>query len=334
RDPASFAEVAGRIFALGRDPHFPAWTDVVQVNAFGSDLRSAMTEQLRRIAERCDGVRCDMAMLLLNDVFAATWGARVGAAPADEFWPGMIRGVRTEQPGFLFAAEAYWDLEHVLLEQGFDYCYDKRLYDLVVHPDPVALRGHLLSDANHQRRMVRFLENHDEPRVAAALARETLPVAAVAVATLPGALLVYEGQLDGRRVRPPVQLGRRPAETADSGLREFWLRLLAEATAAPVRRGEWTLLRVEGWPDNDSFRRLVAWRWDTTDSTVTVVVNLSANAAQGRLCRPDAGSPVGQVELVDPLAKHRFLPDPAELADQGLYVDLAPWGFHFLRGNW
>ncbi|MPZ74603.1 MAG: alpha-amylase, partial [Nitriliruptorales bacterium] len=47
RDPASFAEVAGRIFALGRDPHFPAWTDVVQVNAFGSDLRSAMTEQLR-----------------------------------------------------------------------------------------------------------------------------------------------------------------------------------------------------------------------------------------------------------------------------------------------
>jgi glycosidase len=133
QDPTSFVEIDGRVLANGRDPYFPAWPDVVQLNAFAPELRAAVIETLNDIAEQCDGVRCDMAMLVMNDVFARTWGDRVGPAPSTDYWPTVIAEVRAAHPGFLFLAEAYWDLEGALQQQGFNYCYDKRLYDRILH---------------------------------------------------------------------------------------------------------------------------------------------------------------------------------------------------------
>ena len=112
-DPKSFVEIDGQVLANGRDPYFPAWPDVVQLNAFAPALRAVVIETLSEIAEQCDGVRCDMAMLVMNDVFARTWGDRVGSAPESDYWPTVIPAVREAYPGFLFLAEAYWDLEGV-----------------------------------------------------------------------------------------------------------------------------------------------------------------------------------------------------------------------------
>ena len=104
RDPASFVRADGGVLANGRDPYFPAWPDVVQLNAFSPELRAAATETLGAIAAQCDGVRCDMAMLMMNDVFERTWGDRAGPRPADEYWPGVIRG-RQERPA---RASSFW----------------------------------------------------------------------------------------------------------------------------------------------------------------------------------------------------------------------------------
>ena len=101
RDPESFVEIDGRVLANGRDPYFPAWPDVVQLNAFAPALRAAVIETLSEIAEQCDGVRCDMAMLVMNDVFARTWGDRVGSAPSSDYWPTVIPAVREAYPGIL-----------------------------------------------------------------------------------------------------------------------------------------------------------------------------------------------------------------------------------------
>lgn len=108
RSPGAFIEAAGNVLALGRDPYFPPWPDVVQLNAFNEQLRTATADTLSTIGDQCDGVRCDMAMLLMNDIFAKTWGDRVGAAPAADFWPQVITGVRQRHPDMLFVAEAYW----------------------------------------------------------------------------------------------------------------------------------------------------------------------------------------------------------------------------------
>ena len=186
RTPPAFINVAGNVLALGRDPFFAPWPDVVQLNAFAPQLRDATAEVLTAIGSQCDGVRCDMAMLLMNDVFARTWGERVGPAPAVDFWPHVLGQVRRRHPDMLFVAEAYWDLEWALQQQGFDYCYDKRHYDRLLHESPGDVRAHLLADVAYQRRLVRFLENHDEPRAAATMPRGNERAAAVMIATLPG----------------------------------------------------------------------------------------------------------------------------------------------------
>ncbi len=217
RDPSSFVRTAGGILANGRDPYFPAWPDVVQLNAFSPELRTAVVETLRAIAAQCDGVRCDMAMLVMSDVFERTWAERVGPRPAEEYWPTVIAAVRESHPGFLFLAEAYWDLEWALQQQGFDACYDKRLYDRLAHDGAEEVRGHLTADPAYQRRLVRFLENHDEPRAAAAFPPEQARVAAVTTLTQAGPRLVHEGQLEGRRVRLPVFLARQAGRAGRRG---------------------------------------------------------------------------------------------------------------------
>ena len=113
-----------RILAHGRDPNFPGWPDTLQLNYGNPELQAARIEELLTIAGKCDGVRCDMAMLLLPEIFHRTWGIS-----PEPFWPKATAAVRAKYPDFTFMAEVYWDLEWTLQQQGFDYCYDKRLYD-------------------------------------------------------------------------------------------------------------------------------------------------------------------------------------------------------------
>jgi hypothetical protein len=224
-------------------------------------------------------------------------------------------------------AEAYWDLEWTLQDQGFDFCYDKRLYDRLTHDDATAVRLHLGADQDYQRRLIRFIENHDEPRAATALPGGRDRAAAVAVATLPGATLWHDGQLTGRRVQLPVFLGRRPDEPADEDLRRFYQRLLA----ADVRHGGWTLLDVAGWPDNPTHRDVLAWAWHADDRPHHLVtVNLSGHGAQGRVGLPWNALGGRQWRLTDLLDGRVFDRAGDELASAGLYVDLPPWGAHVL----
>ncbi|MCT9080336.1 alpha-amylase family protein [Streptomyces fulvoviolaceus] len=329
--PNAFLEAGGQIYARGRDPYFPPWPDVVQLNAFSDELRAATVDTLVSIGDQADGVRCDMAMLLMNDIFAKTWGDRAGKLPAEDFWPHVIPRVRAHHPDLLFVAEAYWDLEHSLQEQGFDHCYDKRLYDRLLHENADSVRGHLQADIAYQQGLVRFLENHDEPRAAATLPGARERAAAVAVATLPGATLWHEGQFEGRRVRLPVFLSRGPREPVDAPLRDFYGRLLPAAAA--VRRGDWRPLTPTGWPDNDTHRSLLAWTWTHEDARHLVVVNYSDRPAQARLPLPWDGLRGHEHRLTDLLTDGTYDRRGDELADAGLFVSLEAWQCHVFVVN-
>lgn len=325
REPAAFIATGGHVFACGRDPFFPAWPDVLQLNAFNEGLRAAAIETVSAIAEQCDGVRCDMAMLVMNDVFQRTWGVRAGSQPATDYWPEVIGAVRDKHPDFLFMAEAYWDLEWELQQQGFDFCYDKKLYDRLEHGPAESVRLHLCADMTYQERLVRFIENHDEPRAAATFSPEQERAAAVATMTLPGAVLLHEGQFEGRRVRLPVFLGRRPAEPADTDLRAFYHALLETIDREGLRKGEWRLCNREGWPDNQSFLNLVAWCWSGESGRYLVIVNLGDSAAQARIQVPDEGIKGTRWRLVDLLDGESWDREGDEMSGDGLYVDLGPW---------
>jgi Alpha amylase, catalytic domain len=328
-DPASFVDVAGRVLANGRDPYFPAWPDVVQLNAFSAALRWAVVDTLRRIADQCDGVRCDMAMLVMNDTFGRTWQGRAGDAPADDYWPTIIPAVHESHPGFRFIAEAYWDLEWALQRQGFDFCYDKRLYDRLVHGDAGQVWSHLSGDPAYQAGLVRFIENHDEPRAASVLEPAREKAAAVTTLTQTGARLVHQGQMEGRKVHLPVFLGRFPPEPTDADLAEFHHSLLAALGDPTFRTGTWRLCTRAGWPGDDSFENLVAWCWDGGPRWL-VVVNLSAARAVGHVRAPWDDLRGQLCRLVDPTNDVSYDRAGDDLCD-GLYVELGPWHWHLFR---
>jgi hypothetical protein len=327
-DRDAFLDVNGRVFACGRDPYFPAWPDVLQVNAFDPGLRQAAVDALLKIAECCDGVRCDMAMLMLNAVFERTWGARAGVRPETDYWRTIIPAVKDRHPAFRFIAEAYWDLEWELQQQGFDFCYDKRLYDRLEHGGAEPVRLHLLADPDYQRKLLRFIENHDEPRAAAVFEGDRLRAVAVAALTLPGAKLFHEGQLEGRRVKLPVFLGRRPSEPADEGLKEFHRRLLKVVSGDVLRSGDWQLCACSGWPENPSWQGLVAWCWRQAGECCLVVVNLAEGAAQGRVRLPWDDLRGRGVSLADAFSGAVYDRTGDEMVEPGLYVDLPGWGHH------
>ncbi len=329
RDPSSFMRVADHVLANGRDPYFPAWPDVVQLNAFAPELRAAVVQTLCDIAEQCDGVRCDMAMLVMNDVFARTWSDLVGPAPTADYWPTVIDAVRLAHPRFLFLAEAYWELEWALQQQGFDYCYDKRLYDRLRHGPAEDVHGHLQADLDYQQGLVRFVENHDEPRAATTFGVQRSQVVAVAALTQPGMRLMHHGQLSGAQVHLPVFLGRYAAELTDAALEGFYRAFLPVLTDHAFRQGRWHLCTRTGWSGDDGYRSLVSWCW-TGQSRWLIVVNLSDSTAAGLIHTPWEDMRGQQWQLVDPTQQTSFVRFGDDLVD-GLFVQLPRWGWHLLR---
>lgn len=326
-DPKSFVKVGEVVLANGRDPYFPAWPDVVQLNAFAPALRAAVIDTLTGIAEQCDGVRCDMAMLMMNDIVARTWGERVGPVPDADYWPTVIPAVRSTHPDFRFLAEAYWDLEWSLQQQGFDFCYDKRLYDRLEHGPAAQVNGHLSGDVGYQSRLVRFVENHDEPRAATAFAGRE-PVTAVAALTQTGARLIHDGQLTGRRTRLPVFLGRFPDEPTDPAIADFYRTFLPVLADRTFHDGRWQLAERSGW-SGSGFENLVAWCWDG-DTRWLVVVNLSGAPATGQVRVPLDDLHGHTWRLVDPTHNVVYDRNGHDLVD-GMFVRLGAWDWHLLR---
>jgi hypothetical protein len=301
REPGNYVRLkplgGALILAHGRDPSFPGWTDTLQLNYRHAGLRQAMLDQLLWVADRCDGLRCDMAMLLEPDVIARTWGDRArpadGSAPVDlPFWPQALARVRRQHPAFVFLAEVYWGLEWRLQQQGFDFTYDKTLDDRLRAGAAGPVRGHLGAEPRFAEHCMRFLENHDEPRAAAAFPPDQHRAAAALTYLVPGLRFFHEGQLEGRRARAAIQLARRAPEPPDPALRALYDGLLALLARPALRDGAWRLCSVAG-SDPDS-RDVIAFTWELGSERLAIAVNYGPHPTG---CRIDLPGPGISVEL-------------------------------------
>jgi hypothetical protein len=327
-----------RWLAHGKDPCFAPWTDTVQVDYRRAATRTAMTQLLESIAKRCDGIRCDMAMLLLNDVFAKTWTSfpiANNAAPATEFWESAIPAVRETNPGFLFLAEVYWGLEARLQALGFDYTYDKSLYDGLVARDAAGVQHHLLGmTAEAVAGRSHFLENHDEARIASILSPVEHRAAALLILGLPGMRFLYEGQLIGARIKVPVQLGRRAAEPKQADIEKLYEQLLTTLPATAVGQGRGELSRPrEAWAGNPTAQNFVIMQWQRrVPEFDLVVVNLAPIRSQCYAPLSVEHLATHNWEMRDVLGQESYKRSGDDLQNQGLYLDLPPHGaqlFHF-----
>jgi hypothetical protein len=321
-------------FAHGRDPYFPPWGDTAQINFFSRELRQAMTAELLKIARLADGVRCDMAMLALNDVFQQVWGDTIKGypRPQTEFWTELIEAVKKQYPDFIFLAEAYWGLEPRLLNLGFDFVYDKTFYDRLRYSSAADIRNYLATADIPLEQGMHFIENHDEPRAPVIFGRERSLAMAVAMATIPGLCLFHDGQFEGKRIHMPVQLVREPEEAIDLEVRQFYHKLL-EITAAPAFHDrEWKLLETApAWPGNGTDRDLLTWCWYSGNRLKIVAINYVPHQSQGRLKLPVQLKTGQRVDYHDELTGAEYGGNPDEINRLGLYVDLGPWRCHILN---
>lgn len=313
--------------AHGRDPYFPGWIDTAQVNAYSPIYRAAARETLLSIADQCDGVRCDMAMLVTNDIFGMTWGEFLEeAAPEIEFWEEIIPAVRADYPDFQFIAEVYWDMEHILQQQGFDFTYDKLMYDRLVEGDALKIRQHLKADISYQDRTLRFIENHDEPRAAHSMGVEKSRAAAVLISTTPGGVLLHDGQFVARKIKLPVQIGRGPDEALNHALNAFYRRLLDEIRDPVYTNGEWHLLETSSpYAEYDTSHNLLAYCWRADDALRLIVVNITPNWS-GAVVKLDWPELAGEYwRLGDVLSGTCRYANGDELAEAGLAFELEPF---------
>ena len=337
--PGTFLQQTGgspRWLAHGRDPHFAPWTDTVQLDYRRLATRVAMTQLLQSIAGRCDGVRCDMAMLVLNEVFAKTWAPFQvsGSPPVSEFWASAISAIRQAHPGFMFLAEAYWGLEARLRALGFEFTYDKALYDGLAARDAVGVRRHLLGmSAEAVAGSVHFLENHDEPRVASILSPAEHRAAALLILGLPGMRLLHEGQLSGARLQLPVQLARRPAEPGQTDLANLYEQLLTTLPGTAVGQGDGEVLKPRAaWPDNPTAQNFVIVQWQRRAPEFDlVVVNLAPHRSQCYAPLTLQHLAAHNWAMKDLLGTEGYKRSGDDLQNQGLYLDVPPHGAQLFR---
>lgn len=310
------------VLALGRDPYFSGWPDTLQLNYGNQGLQEAMTGELIRIAGQCDGVRCDMAMLVLPDVFHRTWGIR-----CQPFWPGATRQVREVNPEFCFMAEVYWDLEWTMLQQGFDYAYDKRLYDRLKEGHARPVREHFFAGPDYQSRMARFLENHDEPRAVAEFATGMHEAAAVVTFLSPGLRFFHQGQFEGKRKRISPHLVRGPEEPANESLAEFYDKLLAILKMAVVRTGRWQLMEChQAWESNWTHNNFISFAWHGEDGQkILVAVNYSPLRSQCYIKHPFSDLEGKSWTLIDKMGGNTYEREGTDLQQRGMYLDEPGW---------
>lgn len=318
--PGHFVQAEQNIFANAKDPNFPPWSDVLQLNAFSSELREAAQLIVMKIASQCDAVRCDMAMLLLNDVFKQTWRDRVGEPQHEEFWDLMIKAVKSVHPEFVFIAEVYWKKETILLEQGFDFCYDKELYDALIEGTASNLASHLHKTRVMQYNLLRFIENHDEERAAYTMPLDRHKAAAVIIATLPGASMYHDGQFEGFRSRVPVQLARRRIEPRDDQIAKFYTELLSVEQGI---RGEWQQYRIRSGIFSKGHGNLLGWCWSDDTETLLVITNFGSTRTHGHITLPfmTVGKNVQTV----------FGAIDFQMRDHTLRIQVSPWAYAIIK---
>lgn len=234
-----FLHKSGEVIAYGRDPYFPPWHDTAQLDYTSAKLRKRMIRVLKQISEFADGVRCDMAMLVLRDYIRRQWYPLASDDWFDrqmprEFWLEAINEVKAAQPDFSFIAESYWDKEPQLLELGFNLVYEKKLYDALVARDAAAVLSRLSRSPQAMQHSLYFIENHDEPRAASVFSEAANLASAALLLSLPGSTLLYDGQMAGRQEKLPVQRLRPLTEEVDNERLQAAYTALLQATRDAV----------------------------------------------------------------------------------------------------
>lgn len=335
--------------AHGKDPNYPQWDDTLQLNYANPDLQAAMIEVLigneNGLINHCDGLRCDMAMLLNSDTFIRTWGDKYfgGHLPGseisyiknNEFWPKVIAEVKARvrelgRDDFTFIAEAYWDIDK--LGKNFDGIYYKELYDslqvqnndgnsISINHDNIR---ELLSLATKDRdgnnlnfKWNTFIENHDEQRAVKKFGEKASKAAAVISAFGPFTFLMNQNQEKGYRYRIPAQFRHHLSETTNLSIKNFYDQILKLRNSRLCQKGEWSVV----WPNPKMDSRIITVKYTLEDQTLYITTNYCDQTSYGNLTQINHYDNAKVASLTDNKVIENFDQDRSN----GLFIKLNPW---------
>jgi len=306
------------------------WTDTLQFNYWDPTFRKARVQELLHVASLSDGMRCDMAYLLLNENIEANWGQPLAAwgykKPSTEWWTGAILTVKAQYPHVIFAAEVYSPWETNLQQCGFDYTYDKTLYDRLGEGNLDEIRNWLSSHSEeYLKHSVHFVSNHDEPRAAQFFGSTWRANAAAFIAyTIPGMRLYWMWENRGYNNKLDVHLRREQSESNRNETVQFYKTLWNITNDDVFDKGQWKYLQVIG--SNDGWR-LVAYRWHYLNKKRLVVVNYSDTQGSGNIVLSNAEAVGGNdtIPVRDLITDITYQRSAASLRSSGLSVVIPSW---------
>jgi hypothetical protein len=329
----------GRIYFYGRDPYFDGWTDTVQWDFSHPEVLELHKEILMNLSEYCDGLRCDMAMLPLPDVFEKTHRKK-----AVDYWEPLINHIRSVYPHFIFIGEVYWNREYDLQTLGFDYTYDKVLYDRLSAKDPDALRYHLFAGLDYQNKSLRFLENHDEERAMQTFGEKSIYKFSL-LSFLPGMVLYHQGQSEGRLKKVPVQLGRTPKEDRHKIIMQFYDRAFSQISNRSEEVHSFQV-QIDSY-EYDNFNPLICYGLYYFKQIPLLSGKAKVMHVEILAYNPESKQITGWMKLEENLRKfiHGVMPDTLEIRDitngdvyqklkteivtKGIYLNLGPENAHW-----
>jgi glycosidase len=201
-----FEEVPAKITGNGpltASPTVNDWFEAVKVN-YGVDIFNGQTRNFEPVpntwnkmldillfwcSKKVDGFRCDMAEMV----------------PV-EFWNWAVPQVKERYPDVIFIAEIYQPplYEDYIKKGKFDFLYDKvQLYDTLrllmsQKSSSTAIPQIQASLSGFNARMVHFMENHDEHRIASRFFAgdpwKAVPAMIVSAMIDAGPVMIYFGQ--------------------------------------------------------------------------------------------------------------------------------------------
>ncbi|MBB6098616.1 glycosidase [Deinobacterium chartae] len=240
----------------------PEWSDVAALDTSRPDVQDYLISVGKFWARAgVDGFRADVS----------------GDLPLN-FWQRFRNALKSEYPDLLLLAETGAPAIH---DRAFDLSYDWEGASRVKATLAGVGRANRLFDhfANEGGvPKLRYLENHDQPRIAAGLDLPRLRAAAAILLTQPGVPLIYAGQEVGLSQQPSL-FDRDPLDwsAGHPELRAWYRRLLeARKRLEPLRRGGLRL--ISGQP-----ARLLAFTRHTEREKVVVLINLSGVNQTARL---------------------------------------------------
>jgi len=307
-----------------------AWTDTAQFNYWDTEEREARINDLMLAASMSDAIRCDMAYLLLNDLIEQNWGTQLSSwgysRPATEWWSDAITAVKQEYPNIIFLAEVYSPYQPTLQSLGFDYTYDKDLYDKLGNGNLDDIRSWLSTNTiQFITQSAHFISNHDEPRAVPYFGSWWIADAAALITfTLPGMRFFLMWEFDGFSAKLDVHLRRESTESPVSGVQSFYNTFLPIVTADVFKYGTWTYLTVGG---ADTAWRLIAYRWEYNNEKRLCVINFSDTQGQGTVIVSNAEPVDGNdtIPVTDLLSGTTFYRSASQMRTDGLYVIINSW---------